>query len=105
MAVVMDDVSGGKDPGPCGVDIWREIAVAADVNALLPTLRFNDLVTGAWMIHRDAAAESILGGRPVISELRKATAPTTWFHRAPATPNCQNRSGRLIVYNDRSGGL
>jgi hypothetical protein len=106
MAVVVDDVNGGRDPGMCGVDVWRTMAVAADVNVLLPTLRFNDLVTGAWMLQRDRARpDSPLDGSAVISELHKLTAPTTWFHPAPATPNCQNRSGRLIVYVDRAGGL
>jgi hypothetical protein len=106
MAVVMDDVDGGNDPGPCGVDVWqRPMAVATDVKSLLPTLRFNDLVTGAWMLQQDREnSESLLGGRPVISELRKATA-ATWFHPVPATPNCQNRSGRLIVHVDPSGGM
>jgi hypothetical protein len=47
MAVVVDDVLGGKDPGTCGIDLWeRPMGVAADVKSLLPTLRFNDLVTG-----------------------------------------------------------
>ena len=82
------------------------MAVAADVKSLLPTLRFNDLVTGAWMLQRDRQKpESFLDGRPVVSELRKVTGRATWFHPAPATPNCQNRSGRLIVYIDRAGGL
>ena len=109
MAVVIDDVHGGRDPGTCGVDVWRTMgtmAVAADVKPLLPTLRFNDLVTGAWMLQRDRQKpESPLDGRPVVSELRKVTAPATWFHPVPATPNCQNRSGRLIVYDEPSGGL
>ena len=107
MAVVLDDVDGGKDPGTCGVDVWRPTtAVAADVKPLLPALRFNDLVTGAWMLQRDPRRpESPLDGRPVVSELRKVTAPVTWFHPVPATPNCENRSGRLLVYNDRAGGL
>ena len=109
MAVVMDDVNGGRDPGTCGVDVWqttKTMAVAADVKSLLPTLRFNDLVTGAWMLQRDRQKpESFLDGRLVVSELRKVTGPATWFHPVPATPNCQNRSGRLIVYDDRAGGL
>ena len=46
-----------------------------------------------------ARPDDLLEGRPVVSELRKVTGPATWFHPAPATPNCQNRSGRLIVYN------
>jgi hypothetical protein len=48
MAVVLDDVLGGRDPATCGADArGGSIAVAADVKALLPALRFNDLVTGA----------------------------------------------------------
>ena len=109
MAVVIDDVHGGRDPGTCGVDVWRTMgtmAVAADLKPLLPTLRFNDLVTGAWMLQRDRQKpDSPLDGRPVVSELRKVTAPPAWFHPVPATPNCQNRSGRLIVSNESSGGL
>jgi hypothetical protein len=106
MAVLMDDVLGGRDPATCGADArGGAIAVAADVKSLLPALRFNDLVTGAWMLQRDAARpDNPLGGYLVVSELRKVTEPTAWFHQAPATPNCQNRSGRLIVYNDRLGG-
>ncbi len=109
MAVVMDDVNGGRDPGTCGVDVWRTMgtmAVAADVKPLMPTLRFNDLVTGAWMLQRDRQKpESLLDGRQVVSELRKVTGRATWFHSVPVTPNCQNRSGRLIVSNESSGGL
>jgi hypothetical protein len=107
MAVVLDDVNGGKDPGTCGVNLWGEpMAVAADVKSLLPALRFNDFVTGAWMLQRNPQRpESPLDGTPVISELRKATAPVAWFHSVPATPNCQNRSGRLIIYLDPAGGL
>jgi hypothetical protein len=107
MAVVKDDANGGKDPGTCGVDLWgRPMAVAADVKSLLPTLRFNDLVTGAWMLQRDdASQDSLLGGRPVISDLRKVTGAVTWFHSVPATPNCRDRSGRLIVYVDLSGAM
>jgi hypothetical protein len=106
MAVVLDDVTGGKDPGTCGLDLWRTMAVGADVTPLLPTLRFNDLVTGVWMAQQERARrDSPLLGRPVISELRKLTAPPAWFHPVLATPNCQNRSGRLIVYADGGGGL
>ena len=82
------------------------MAVAADVKSLVATLRFNDIVTGAWMLQRDPQKpDSPLDGRQVVSERRKVTGPATWFHPAPATPNCQNRSGRLIVYDDRAGGL
>ena len=107
MTVVEDDPSGGRDPGTCGIDLGgRPMAVAADAKSLLPTLRFNDLVTGAWMLQRDDASQhNLLGGRPVIGDLRKVTGPPTWFHSVPATPNCQNRSGRLIMYVDPSGGL
>jgi len=107
MTVVVDDPSRGKDPGTCGVDLWRKaMPVAGDVKSLLPTLRFNDLVTGAWMMQQDRAdPKSLLDGRLVISELGKVTGPTTWFHPIPATPNCQDRSGRLIMYDDPSGGL
>ena len=109
MAVVVDDVNGGKNPGTCGVDVWRTMgtmAVAADVKSLLPTLRFNDLVTGAWMLQRDRVRpDSPLEDSAVISDLRKVTGPATWFHPVPATPNCQNWSGRLIVYVDPAGGL
>ncbi len=107
MTVVVDDVSAGRDPGTCGVDLWRTtMPVAGDVKSLLPMLRFNDLVTGTWMLQRDRARpESLLDGRTVISELRKVTGPPTWFHSVPATPNCQDRSGRLIIYVDPSGGL
>ena len=107
MTVVEDDVSSGKDPGGCGIDLWgKAIPVAGDVKSLLPMLRFNDLVAGAWMMHRDRAKpESLLDGRAVISELRKVTGPPTWFHPVPATPNCQDRSGRLIIYLGPSGGL
>ncbi len=106
MAVVLDEVNDGKDPGACGVNLWETIAVAADVKPLLPALRFNDFVTGAWMLQQDPHRPgSPLDGTPVISELRKATAPVAWFHSVPATPNCQNRSGRLIIYLDPAGGL
>jgi hypothetical protein len=37
--------------------------------------------------------------------LRKVTGQATLFHPASTTPSCQNRSGRLIVYSDRAGGL
>ena len=109
MAVVVDDIHGGRDPGTCGLEVWRmmgTMAVGADVKSLVTTLRFNDLVTGAWLLQRDPQnPENPLRGRPVVSELRKVTAPPTWFHPTPATPNCQNRSGRLIVHNGLAGGL
>ena len=106
MAVVMDDVDGGKDPGTCGVDVWRTMAVAADVKSLLATLRFNDLVTAASILQRGPQKpDSPLDARFVISQLRKVTGRATWFHPVPATPNCENRSGRLIVYNGLAGDL
>ena len=106
MAVVVDDVDGGRDPGTCGVDVWRTMAVAADVKSLLATLRFNDLVTGASILQRDPQKpDSPLNARFVVSELRKVTGRATWFHPVPATPNCENRSGRLIVYNGLAGDL
>lgn len=105
-AVVVDDIGGGKDPGTCGIDVWRTFAVAGDLQSMLPTLGFNDFVTGAWMLQQDREnPDSPLDGRKVISELRKATPGATWFHPVPATPNCRNRSGRLIVYIDSAGGL
>ena len=80
--------------------------MAADVRTLLPALRFNDLVTGSWMVQQNPARPgSPLDGRPVINELRKVTGWATWFHPAPAAPNCQNRSGCLIMYLEPSGGL
>jgi hypothetical protein len=109
MAVVVDDIHGGRDPGTCGVDVWRTMgtmAVAANVKSLVATLHFNDLVTGTWILQRDRQnSESLLDGRPVVSELRKVTGRPNWFHPVPATPNCENRSGRLIVYNAPAGGL
>ena len=106
MTVVLDDIHGGKDPGTCGMALGPAMAVAAEVQALLPSLRFNDLVSGEWMLQRDAKnPQSPLGGRPVVSGLRKLSAPASWFHPVPATPNCQNRSGRLIVYTDPASGL
>jgi hypothetical protein len=102
----VDDISGGTDPGTCGIDMWRTMAVAGDVQSLLPTLRFNDLVMGAWTLQPGGGkSESPLHSRAVISELRKVNGKTPWFHPAPATPNCRNRSGRLIVYMDAGGGL
>jgi hypothetical protein len=106
MAVVLDDVHGGKDPGTCGVNLWDTIAVAADLRPLLRALRFNDLVTGTWLFQQNPQRPgSLLDGTPVITELRKATAPVAWFHSVPATPNCRNRSGRLVMYLDLAGGL
>ena len=66
--------------------VAEAMAVAADVKPLLPPLRFNDLVTGAWMMQRDPARPDSPLGVPVVSELRKVTEPG-WFipHRRPRT--------------------
>ena len=103
MTVVLDDIHGGKDPGTCGMALGPAMAVAAEVQALLPSLRFNNLVSGEWMLQRNhEEAPSPLGGRPVVSGLRKLSAPASWFHPVPATPNCQNRSGRLDCLHQSS---
>jgi hypothetical protein len=104
MRVLMDDVSGGRDVGTCGV-IPQGLAVASELAATVASLRFNDLVRGAWLLHQAPAAADSPLGMAAVTELRKLSGPLDYFHPTPATTNCLNRSGRLVQYVDRSGGL
>ena len=102
MKVVRDDTFGGTDPGTCGGAVVAP--VTSDVKSVEATLAFNDIVTGTWMMQRDPAdpATTLVGG-PVITAIRKAAAPPPYFHPEPRTPNCRNRSGRLIEYRSPNG--
>jgi hypothetical protein len=102
MKVVRDDVSGGAAPGTCGGAVVAP--VTNEVKSVEATLAFNDIVTGTWLMQRDPAdAGTMLVGGPVITAMRKAAAPAPYFHLEPRTPNCRNRSGRLIEYRSRDG--
>ncbi len=102
MNVVRDDVLGGNDPGTCGLALVPS-SITTNLRALVSTLRFNDLVTGTLLMRRDPAAKNLSFGAPAVSELRKVTEPIPFFHPTPGSPNCMDRSGRLIDYISKAG--
>ena len=98
MKVVAQDQSGGTDPSVCGGPQPVE-AVDLASKPVVSSLQFNDIVTGSVILNRDATKpDSPLDARPVLTDVRKASAPVPLFHRAPVQAPCTNRSGRLVVY-------
>jgi hypothetical protein len=100
--VVLDDPLQGKDVGTCGMATITSIA--AEVKASLSSLRFNDLVTGMWLMHRDPSAKNLFLGVPTITQLQKIAEPVSYFHPTPGNAKCLNRSGHLLEYITRAGG-
>src|SRR4029450_3274103 len=72
---------------------------------VVSTLRLNDIVTGAIMTRRDERTpQAARTGTPVLTNVRKLSAQTRYFHTTAIPPHCVNRSGRLIVRDNPESG-
>ena len=106
MTVVLDDIPRGKDPGTCGMALGLAMAVAAEVRALLPSLRFNDPVSGEWMLQRDAKNPQVLSMAGRSSPIRASRRRRhRGFRRCPRPPTVRIARADLIVYTDPASGL
>ena len=97
LEVVAEDPDNGRDPATCrGPERISTVDLAS--RPVVSTLRLNDIVTGAIMMRRDERVpHAVRAGTPVLTNVRKLSARTRFFHATGIPPHCVNRSGRLIV--------
>ena len=104
LEVVAEDPDNGRDPATCSGP-ERISAVDLASRQVVSTLRLNDIVTGAIMMRRDERMPPAgRTGTPVLTNVRKLSAQTRFFHTTAIPPHCVNRSGRLIVRDNPESG-
>ena len=86
------------EPNTCGIRSYDY--VDSNSKVVLPTLRFNDLVTARWFYASEKSApHDLFSSKIVLSDVRKVSETLAYFHDRPGKDFCANRSGRLIVYH------
>jgi hypothetical protein len=86
------------EPDICGIRVYDY--VDRNSKTVLPTLRFNDLVTARWFYSpEESKPDDLFSSKIVVSDVRKVTETLPYFHDSPGKDFCANRSGRLIVYH------
>jgi hypothetical protein len=81
-------------------DILPVASVDAASRALVASLRFNDLIAGAIVLHDERSPDSMFGNQ-VFTAVRRVTGPLPASDRE----RCSNRSGRLVEYRGPAGDL
>jgi hypothetical protein len=67
--------------------------------AVVSALRLNDIVTADVILNRNPRRpDALLSATPTLTNVRKAAAPVPLLHAGQVTPECANRSGRLVEY-------
>ena len=83
----------------------RISAVDLASRPVVSALRLNDIVTGAIMMRRDERMpQARRRGTPFLTNVRKVSTRTRFFHATAIPPHCVNRSGRLIVRDGPDDG-
>jgi hypothetical protein len=104
LQVVAEDPDNGRDPATCGGP-ERVSAVDLASRRVLSALRLNDIVTGAIMMRRDERMpQAVRAGTPFLTNVRKVSTRTRFFHATAIPPHCVNRSGRLVVHDGPDDG-
>ena len=104
LEVVAEDPDNGRDPATCSGP-ERISAVDLASKPVVSTLALNDIVGGAIMMRRDERMpHAVLAGTPILTNVRKVSARTRFFHATPIPAHCINRSGRLIVHDGPEDG-
>ena len=104
LQVVAEDPDNGRDPATCGGPA-RIAAVDLASRPVVSTLRLNDIVSGAIMMRRDERVpDPVRAGTPILTNVRKVSTRTRFFHATAIPPHCINRSGRLIVRDGPEDG-
>jgi hypothetical protein len=104
LQVVAEDPDNGRDPATCGGP-ERISTVDLASRPVVSALRLNDIVTGAIMMRRDERVPQAVNARtPFLTNVRKVSTRTRFFHATAIPPHCVNRSGRLIVLDGPDDG-
>ena len=104
LQVVAEDPDNGRDPATCGGP-ERVSAVDLASRPVVSALRLNDIVTGAIMMRRDEhKPQAVRAGTPFLTNVRKVSTRTRFFHATATPAHCLNRSGRLIVHDGPDDG-
>jgi hypothetical protein len=104
LQVVAEDPDNGRDPATCGGP-ERISAVDLASRPVVSTLRLNDIVSGAIMMRADERMpRAVRAGTPMLTNVRKVSTRTRFFHATAIPPHCINRSGRLIVRDGPESG-
>jgi hypothetical protein len=97
MRVVATGSRAADDSSFCVMDPHQPVDLAS--KAVASTLRLNDIVTADVILNRNPQMpDAILGATPTVTNVRKAVTPVPFFHAGQVTPECANRSGRLVEY-------